>query len=255
MRWLERYATHRADGSFVTEADGHVERELRWDLAFATRAGDRLTLAADLPLIYAYRRLDDTLSGGALALGDVGVSGRFDLPTPFEETLTSTLTLGLTLPTGRPVRRSDDPLQVDAPGLGAAELRPGLVIERTWPGRFYAMVGGSAALRSHYTENDGSRVDLAPRYQLVGAVGPIGEGWSLHGGAIFEAEPAPTVAGRTPDAADRRRLALLAFGGYELGGPWTSVLSVTCDVPLADVGKNERAAVAVGLALRHVWSL
>lgn len=255
MRLLEGYATYHADGALVAHQDGQVERELRWDVAFATRVGPRLTLAADVPLVYAYRRVDDALSASAVGLGDVASSGRFTLPTPFEQTLATTLTFAVTLPTGRSVRRATEPLQVDATGLGAGELRPGLVLEKTWPNRFFAMLGGSVGFRTHYTENDGSEVELAPRYQLVAAAGPVRDGWSLHGGVVLEAEPAPTVAGRVADGADRRRTALLLFGGYELGRDLTGVVSLTWDPPLSDLGKNERAVFTAALALRHVWSL
>lgn len=255
MRLLEGYATYHADGALVAHEAGQVDRELRWDLGFATRVGPRLTLAADVPFVYAYRRVDASLSSGAAGLGDVSSSGRFELPTPFEQTLATTFTLAVTLPTGRPVRRATEPLQVDATGLGAGELRPGLVLEKTWPSRFFAMFGGSAGFRTHYTENDGSLVELAPRYQLVAAAGPVGEGWSLHGGAVFEAEAAPTVAGRAAADADRRRTALLLFGGHEIGRELTGVVSLTWDLPVADLGKNERAVFTAALALRHVWSL
>lgn len=256
-RDVERYGTFRSDGSLHTAPDGQVDRELRADLAFATRASARLAFALSVPLLMTHKEVPSGQSGSGAGVGDVVASARYDLPVPWEHDLLTTLTFAAQLPTGKPSRRAEEPLDADMTGLGAAELRPGLVLEKTWESTWFATLGGSAGFRSGYTENDGSEVKLAPRYQLYGATGPIIGDLSISGGVVFEIEAAPRIAGVQPTDidADRRRTSLFAYVGYDLKSSFRLAATGSFDLPIDGASKNELSSYSFGLLGRYVWTM
>ena len=105
-RDVERYGTFRSDGSLHAAPNGQVDRELRADLAFATRANARLAFALSVPLLMTHKEVPNGQSGDGTGVGDVVASARYDLPVPWEHDLLTTLTFAALLPTGTPSRRA-----------------------------------------------------------------------------------------------------------------------------------------------------
>lgn len=179
------------------------------------------------------------------------ISGRADVvPVGGEGMLPGVgLTLALTLPTGRGPVASRDGLGADITGQGRWELRPGVMLERTWGGTFVTMLGASVALRP--PERD---VELMPRWQLTAAAGPtLGRRLAILVGATAEFESAPRIAGSAGANADRARTSLLAVCALEIDEHWSVVGSVQAEPPLARFGRNDDVTGAVMVGVRRVW--
>lgn len=102
FRFSDRFGSHGHAGSFVLAPSGTLDAEARAEL------------------------------------GCLSFSARFDI---LRDSATSALpavalTAGLGLPTGRSAANAKSPLATDATGLGAAEVRPGMFVEKN--------VGGEA---------------------------------------------------------------------------------------------------------------
>lgn len=255
FRFRERYGAWAPSGAYGALPEGDVDRELRADVGWLVRVSDEVQIGVSVPAIATWRSLGghDASGGG---IGDITALARWDiLPVRGWKGLPGVaLTFSATVPTGRGPQRAEDTLAADVTGLGTAELRPGIAIEKNWDAGWFATVIASVALRTGY-EARGIEVDLAPRLSLVGIAGPTFEslGLSLGAGVVFETEGAPAIDGVTFDGSSRRRTALLALGGYDLTQRWTLLASATVDLPISDVGQSESLGVAPALGARFVW--
>jgi hypothetical protein len=255
VRASDRFGAWTSRRDVVAPADGDHDRELGLEIGWIARAGRRVQIGVAVPILATWKALGGASSSGG-GVGDVSATGRLDLleegPVPWAPSVTATFTAGL--PTGRPSSSSRDPLGADVTGLGAAELRPGLAVEKSWDAGVYATAAASAAFRTTSHAASGAEVHLAPRISLIAAAGPFWDsGLSLSLGVLHEREAAPTVDGRRAPGADRARTALLAFAAYDLTRRWTAVGSFQLDLPIAGLGRNEPAAIAPYAGIRHVW--
>ena len=190
-------------------------------------------------------------------IGDVTASARWDLVSlsAADGLPAVALTAAVSLPTGKPAGRALDPLGASATGLGAAEVRPGVFLEKTWEGRASAVLSASVGLRTPMTGASGERIGLGPRARFVAAAGPVFDsGLSLSFGVVSEIEAAPSFAGVSAKDADRRRTGLFGFVGYDFGPRATVLGSLELDLPVAKLGKNEPSSVAFSIGLRHAFS-
>lgn len=242
-------------GAFSPVRGGDFDRELRGEIGWVVRAAAPLQIGVIAPMIYAFRQSGDTSSSGG-GIGDVTALARIDVlaPHPTEALPRVGLTLSALVPTGLPLARSSDPLGADATGLGAAEIRPGFVLEKRWLAGFSATFLGSLGLRVPYHLESGAAVAPAPRLSLLAAGGPFWDfGLSTSIGLLFEREAAPSIDGVASPSAGRFRTAAFAFVAYDLTARWTAVASAQLDLPIRGLGQNEPLAVAPILGIRRVW--
>jgi len=257
LRFQERLGAHLADGGYAPLASGDHERELRAEIGWLVRLTRRAELGASLPALITLRGLGGR-AAAAGGIGDLTVHGRYALVPLGEDGFPPplALTLAALVPTGRPARAARDPLGADVTGLGVAELRPGLAIERTWDSSLWATASASLAFRTPTTLPDGRAVHLAPRARIVAAAGPVfDDGLSLALGVTHEREAAPRVDDdrARPPGGERRRTAATIFAAYDLDPRWTVTGAAELDVPVATLGMAESAHAAVTLGLRHAW--
>lgn len=254
IRGSERFGSWSSQRDFALSAEGNHDRELGAEIGWLARASKTVQIGAVVPVIATWKRLGGASSSGGGA-GDVRVTGRVEI---LEGRLPAwapsiALTLTATLPTGRPARDSDDPLAADVTGLGVGELRPGVVVEKSWEG-LQATLAASLGFRSGFVASTGEEIALAPRLQLLAAAGPTwSSGVSLAAGALYEREAGARVGGRVTPGSTRERAALLAVLAYDITTRWTAIGSLQVDVPISGFGRNEAAAVVPSAGVRYVW--
>jgi len=242
-------------GEFRSLSGGDFDREIRAEIGWIVRAGQSFQLGVTAPAIYTFKQTGDLASSGGGA-GDVTAFARYEIvPSRASRPYPGVaLTLSTLLPTGRSAERSRDPLGADATGLGVAEIRPGIALEKRWDFGLYATAAASIGIRTVDHLASGALVAAAPRLQLFGALGPFWDmGLSTSLGILFEREAAPSIGGVAAAGAARARTAAVAFVAYDLDPRWTAVASATIDLPIRGLGQNEPLAVAPILGVRRVW--
>lgn len=252
-RFADRFGSYDPSGQFFTIPANAFDGDLRADLSAVFAPISRLQVGLTAPFVLNIKHFGgaDDVGGG---LGDLTFSGRFDiLPLNTANSWPAiALTTSLLLPTGRSANEATRVFGADATGLGVAEVRPGIFVEKSFGGKASAIVAGSVGFRSELNEPPAARMALAPRWRLLAAAGPVFEsGLSLSFGGIYEYEGAPTIGGVTMVDADRYRLSTLGFVGYDLPRRFTLLGSVELDLPVNQTGKNEQAAVAISIGLRR----
>lgn len=255
-RFADRFGSYDPTGQFFTIPSNNFDGDVRADVSVVFAPISRLQVGLTAPLVLNIKHFggEGDLGGG---LGDLTFSGRFDI-FPLDTTKPRpaiAFTTSLLLPTGRSANEATHVFGADATGLGVAEVRPGLFLEKSFAGKASLVVAGSVGFRSEMNEPPAVKMALAPRWRLLAAAGPVFEsGLSVSMGGLVEYEAAPTIGGMTMVDAQRYRLATLGFVGYDLPRRFTLLGSVELDLPLNHLGKNELAAVAIAIGLRRSFS-
>lgn len=256
VRVATRVGSWNARGDFGAMGSGDRDVELRAEIGWLVRAHDRFQIGASVPALATFRRLGEAASSGG-GVGDVTLTARGDL-VPLGSTgwaPSVALTLSGLVPTGRPARASHDALASDVTGLGAGEVRPGIVLEKTWDAGWSATVAASIGFRTAFTDASGATVALGPRFQVIAAGGPTWDfGLSIAGGIVHEREGAPSIDGAPATGAGRHRTAALLFAAYDIDPQWTVLGSAQFDLPIGGLGANELVAIAPQVSIRHAWS-
>jgi hypothetical protein len=251
-RFQGRIGAWTSDAEFAPLEGGSHDRELRLDAAWIVRVGE-FEVGAMIPLVYTWRELGDASSSGG-GVGDVQGFGRYPIiPVEGRGWLPGiALTLSAIAPTGRPPSEADDTLGAEATGIGVAEVRPGITLEKTWISGWFVAVAGSVGLRTA-SYAAGARVQSAPRWQVLAAAGPSWpSGFSFALGALFEADAGTSFDGQSTDDP-RRRTAALAFAAYDIDDRWTVVGALQSDLPIDALGQRETVSTAGSLGLRFAW--
>ncbi|WP_437737299.1 hypothetical protein [Sorangium sp. So ce1335] len=255
LRLTEQIGAWSVGRDFAPSGEGAYRRELRAEAGWTVRIRERVQLGVAVPLIAAWGGSPGGASSSGGGPGDISVVGRV---TVVEEHLlpwlpAAAFTLAASIPTGTLQDPAVDPLGVDTTGLGVAEIRPGMLFEKSW-GSFQALLAGSVGIRTNYRLSTGERIAPAERVQILAAAGPVwSSGASLAAGALYEREGAPRVGRHLIDGMARERTALLAVLAYDMSPRWTAVGNVQADLPISGIGRNEGAFVALSAGLRHVW--
>lgn len=256
LRVADRFGSHDPTGRFFTVPSGIIDGDGRAEISGLFAPVPRLQLGITLPFILNIRQFGPDFAYGG-GLGDLSASGRFDIvPLATSSAWPAiALTAGLTLPTGRSAAEAQDALAADATGLGVAEFRPGVFLEKSFSGQASAIFAGSLGLRTPTMDARGKPSELAPRLRLIAAAGPVFDnGLSLSMGLIHEREQAPSIGGVTSPDGHRVRTAALAFVGYDISMHYTLLGSIEVDLPFAHAGRNEPASAALSIGLRRSFS-
>lgn len=251
-----RLGSWASSRDFSAPEGGDYDRELRGEIGVLMRVSRRFDVGAAVPLVYTFRRAGELSSSGG-GIGDITASARFRVLSPSEYAWMPgvALTFAALLPTGRPAQASVDRLAADATGLGAVELRPGIVLEKTLADRWLATAGLSVGFRTASAAAGGPSVKLAPRLQAIAAIGPFwSSGLSLSAGVVYEREGGPSIDERVDPGATRERTGALFFAAYDVDSRWTVVASSQVDLPVSGLGRNEIALFALSMGLRRAWS-
>ncbi|XXX81344.1 hypothetical protein WMF30_21520 [Sorangium sp. So ce134] len=275
LRFTEQLGSWTPARDFAATGEGVYHRELRADAGWMVRVRERLQLAISVPLLRTWtgEGPGDTASGGGV--GDISAAGRIALVegamSPWIPS--AAFTLGVTIPTGHGQSSGTEPVGVsatgvgtggagpldlgasaaDTTGLGMAEFRPGIVLEKSW-GSFQALVSASTSVRTSYYTASNQEVQPAHRLQILAAAGPAWpSGTSLTVGGLYEREGYPRKAGRPAKGGAYERTALIAVLAHDVSARWTAVGNLQVDVPISGIGRNEGAFAALSAGVRYVW--
>ncbi|WP_437960282.1 hypothetical protein WME76_11990 [Sorangium sp. So ce119] len=255
LRLTEQIGAWTAARDFAPSGEGVYRRELRAEAGWMVRVRERFQVGVSVPLIAAWGGSPGGGSSSGGGVGDVSAAGRI---TMVEDHLSpwipaAAFTVGASIPVGSLQDAAVDPLGVDATGLGVAEIRPGMLFEKSW-GSFQALLAASVSVRTSYRLPTGERIAPGDRAQILVAGGPVwSSGVSLAAGGLYEREGPPREDRHLIGSKVRERTALLAVLAYDISPRWTAVGNLQADLPIAGIGRNEGAFVALSTGLRHVW--
>lgn len=256
LRLTEQVGAWSLERDFASSGEGVYRRELRAEAGWMVRVRERVQIGVTVPWIAAWGGTPGGASSSGGGLGDVSASGRLAV---FDDHLSpwipaAAFTLGASIPTGSlPDDAAVDPLGGDATGLGVAEIRPGMLFEKSW-GSFQALLAASIGVRTVRRLSTGERIAPGDRGQILVAAGPVwSSGLSLAAGGMYEREGPPRVGRRLIGSQVRERTALLAVLAYDMSPRWTVIGNAQADLPISGIGRNEGAFVALSAGLRHVW--
>jgi len=257
-RFADRFGSFDAQSRFFTTAQGIVDMDSRAELAGIVRPSTRFQVGFILPFVLNIRQFgaDVPVATGS-GIGDLSFQGRFDIiPLSTASGLPAVaFTTAVTLPTGRSAMDASNSLAADVTGIGVAEIRPGVFVEHSFAGRASAIFAASIGIRSEGNEPPAPRFQLAPRFRVLGAIGPVFDmGLSLSIGVFHEREAAPMIDDVAAPDSDRHRTAMLGFVGYDFRKHFTLLGSIELDMPLRHAGQNEPAYVAISIGLRRSFS-
>lgn len=245
-------ARWNADGMPALNRSPSLENRL--EVGGMVRFNSAIQLGASLPYVVTHKDLlkGASMGGGA---GDARLSGRYDLVPPGgEDGLPGiAFTLGGTLPTGRSPASGEMANGADVTGQGLYELRPGLVLEKTWLNGWMVMGGASVSLVLPRKDQSGRDVWNQPRLQLFVAGGPtFFHTLSVAPGLVMERENAPLVGGVALKRAAREKTAATITVAWEMTDNWNLIGQGQAELPLPLLGRNEDVGITAVMAIRYV---
>jgi hypothetical protein len=255
--------------AYAPQTGGSSEYDFEEDLFGALRVFRRGQIALLLPLVETRR--DDPLSttpAGQLlgpqfggGVGDVNLSVRYDFLFAGESHVVPGIAAlaGLTAPTGKPASESNNPLAVDATGVGAWQGNFGLALEQSF-GPWLLDATELFAWRAPYAApaRAGSVATdeaLAPQWVTllgVGFVFPSETAIALSASYTYEGNA--SIDGATsPGSA--HGVALVSLSGvYPLSDRCRLQGSYFLNPPLSGFGRNQTATTGFTLTLIWSWS-
>ncbi len=228
--------------------------ENRLEISGMVRVNADIQLGASLPYVVTHKDLLRTISMGG-GFGDARLSGRYDLVTPggTQGMPGIALSLGATLPVGRGPMMGELPSGADVTGQGLYELRPGVVLEKTWLNGWMVMGGASVGLRVPGKDGAGRDVWMQPRLQVFAAGGPtFFHVLSVAPGVVLERENAPMVGWVATKRGAREKTAATVTVAWELTDHWNLIGQGQADLALPLLGRNEDVGISAVMAIRYV---
>jgi hypothetical protein len=237
-------------GRYVSAPPDASELDFEQDLLGTWRPWGDLQLGVMVPLVET-RRAVPSLAETGWGLGDVALTGRYELVPPNTNNLPGlALQVGASLPTGRAPEDADQPLGTDATGLGSTQLSAGLDVERALGN---LLLDGSGLLTWRLARTVGGvREQLGLAGSLFGAVG-----WAFRHeralaltAAVALEGPARINGEAVPDSG--RILTTLGLSaGTPLPAGWRLQGRLYADLPV--LGKNQTAGPGVSAVVLRTW--
>jgi hypothetical protein len=223
-----------------------LEAEAR--LMASLRVHERVQLGLQAPLLLEHRVAGGVDATG-VGLGDVALAVRWDVLLAGEHDGLPGLAfeLGVVTPTGTAPEDAEEPLSVDATGVGAWQLVVVGALEHVFGAEREWLVSlrGGVRWRAPRTAA-GREVDASTEgYVSVGGVVVL-TSVSLAGTLDFTWRGGEPVLGRS---TDERLLGVGLALGVPLTEGWRALASVRCPLPIDDLGVNRSVALDLGLTL------
>ncbi len=241
-------------GSWSRTPSGSVEANLEQSLALLVRAPAWGQLGLVVPVAEAIRRSPGAADAGG-GLGDLRLSYRWEPLVPGEHSWVPglSLTLGASLPTGRPVDRATHLLATDATGLGSIVGRLMLAAEQSH-GPWLVQVSGALGWQAP-RDVGGVQQRFGPQSAVSLAVGrAFASGWGVALAATSRWDAASTVDGRMEPSSERRLVTLGLTGGGRISGPWRLQASIMAPVTWNGFGRSIPGAPTLTAGVvRSLW--
>ncbi len=249
MRAVGAVGSYGIDGAFHPQAPGSSEVDLEEDLFAAFRVTSRGQVALLVPVAETHRTATGTSEWGG-GIGDVNLGARYDFTLAGRSRVIPGVALlaGLTLPTGRAVETSTQPLATDATGTGAFQGNAGLALEQTW-GPWLVNVSGLVAQRAPRSARGVNETLGTQLTAFVAAAYSFSNEVAVGASAAYTAEGDATINGATDPNSHRRVLSLSALGVVPLSDTVRVQGTLVLTPPLSQLGENQPATLGGTLSL------
>jgi hypothetical protein len=239
-------------GRYAASPARDTEGDFEQDVFGAVRVLRRGQVALLVPIVETLRRTpqDGAHVGGGV--GDVNLSGRYDLVLAGESLYVPGIALlgGVTFPSGKPPEQASPPLAVDATGIGAFQGNGALAVEQTFGPWLFNATGLVAVRTPRFGEQ------LAPQITLLGAAAytlPSDLAFAISVAYAFEGDARATGGGDIP-ASSKRATVLTLSALWPVTDTWRLLGGLYLDPPVSAVGSNQPAAGGLTLTLIRSWS-
>lgn len=242
-----------AEGGWASSPARTSEEDLGEDLFAVMRLKQRFQVGLVVPFVETFRALPGVSDGGG-GLGDLQLSGRWDLTTAddSEEWPGVTLLAGVSAPTGRAAESATHPLATDATGLGSATGLAGLQLEKASGHLLFdllaTVVGQFNRTANGVTQAYGADATVA---FAAGWAFDSGPGLALVG--TFRHQGEATLNGRTVPGSALSLVTVGLSGGMYVADSWRLQGSLSTPLPLTDGGFNTPAAPGLQLSVIRSW--
>lgn len=246
--------TYAPDGSYMGQPAHTSEADFEEDLLGAIRVTKRGQLALLVPFVQTYRATPGLHEGGG-GIGDINVGARYDFVLAGESRFIPGIAAlaGLTIPTGKPVALSNEPLATDATGTGAFQGNFGIAVEQTW-GAWLVNLSGILAQRASYTARGVSET-LGTQVTGLGAVAYTFRSEAALGFVVsYATEGNATLDGVTDLNSHKRGLTLSAVGLYPINDALRLQGSLFILPPIGQLGANQPATLGVTFTVLYGFS-
>lgn len=241
-------AYHRSTGE---------EQVLEQDVALSLRLTESSQVGILLPLLETHRNATgiDDWGGG---LGDLALSGRYDLLWPGEALLWPGISVvaGATFPTGTPPDAATHPLAADATGEGSYDVTGGVALQQAWDHLFAGLTGWVTHRFARTVSIAGApaiHASFAPRWTLLASGGYVFDSEAALGvQASMMNEGAAAVNGLEDPSSQLRLTTVSAAGMLPIRDRWRVQGALFADVPVSSFGRNEPAGYGLTAALVRV---
>jgi hypothetical protein len=245
-----------ADGRYT--ASGGVDQVLEQDVAASLRVARRAQVGVLVPFIQT-RRSETGIDDWGGGIGDVALTGRYDCLLATESLRWPGIGLlaGVTAPTGTPPDEATHPLAADATGAGTFDASLGLSVEEV-SGHLYGAVDAWLTQRFARTVSQAGAPAVREAFGMRGTAQIVG-GWVFENEAalgvyvLYLDEGAATIDGALAPGSGLRLTTAGFAGVLPLRDTWRLQGSVSGDVPISSLGRNELAGWSVSASLVRVW--
>jgi hypothetical protein len=242
-----------ASASYVGVPAGASEMDFEQDLVGTVRIFGRGQLSVSVPFVETSRSAGSLSEFGG-GLGDVALSGRYDPILAGDSPVIPGIAIvaGVVFPTGRAPESASMALGSDSTGTGAYQGTLGVAFEQIW-GHVFANLTALATQSAPRHVNG-----VSERLGLQGTIGAAGGYVFDNGGALaltlsaLRSMEAVQDGQRVADSARRRTLLGIA-GAFPLAPRWRLQGSLSGDIPVQSLGKNEPANVGLSFLIMRTW--
>jgi hypothetical protein len=255
LRAAPVFGSFDSDGHYSTPPSGTSEQNFEQDVIAALRLPvlDHMQAAVLVPLIENRRSARGVSEFGG-GLGDMNVSVRYDFLYAGQQRYVPGIgaLVGLTLPTGRAVESSTQPLATDATGIGAFQGNLGIAIEQLFDA-WLVTAYGIVAKRSTRTVQ-GISTTLGTQWTALLAVAYSFPGdYAVAVSASYTGEGDAEVNGSELAGTSRRVPILGVSGVVPVTDHFRFQGGVTGNPPIPTLGKNQPAQLALTVTAVYAW--
>jgi hypothetical protein len=237
-------------GAFRSSPPGTPEYDFEEDVFGAVRVLRRAQVALLVPLDETYRRTptDGAHFGGGI--GDVNLSGRYDLVLAGDSLYIPGIAvlIGITFPTGKPPEAATQPLAVDATGIGAFQANVALALEQT----FGPWLVNATAIVAKRTEHGGETLGTQFTFLAAGAY-TFANDVAIALSASYAFEGDGTIDGADAPGSSKSVTVFTASGLWPLNDTYRLLGGVFVDPPVGALGSNQPTQIGATVTAIRSW--
>ena len=244
-------------GRYASSALGDVD--LAEELFAVARVGASAQVAFFVPIVQTRRTIPGYTSWGG-GIGDLGVSGRYTFLLPGEHPILPgiALQIGASIPTGRPVSESGDPLASDTTGTGSFEGIVGFDLQQIAGAWF---VGLDGWLTQRVPGGGGPAIGNVGQSYSPRLTGVLSAGYVLRSQISTGLFLTGQTQGQNRNAGDGKMIegsaqSLVTAGAgaiFPVADVWRLQATFSLDVLASGWGRNQLGGAGLNVSLCRLW--